>query len=122
MEDRQQDQEDPSNQRKLKRFQLTALVDIVNRQSQKMVGRLVNVHTEGLMVIGEFAFEEEKLYQLDLLLPKTFDRPLIPVDVDCLWTRTAHDQSNILWSGFSIVECSDQAQADIEVLIEAMGV
>lgn len=122
MEERQQDQDSLQNQRKLKRYQLTALVDIVNHQSQDMVGRLVNVHTEGLMIIGEFAFEEEKIYSLDLVLPKTFEKSTITLEVDCLWTRPSQDQHAVLWSGFSIVNCTEEARSDIEVLIEAMGV
>ena len=118
-----EEQANHSNQRKLKRYQLTALVDIVNRESQRIVGRLVNLHTEGLMIIGEFEFVEETVYSLDLILPKTFtERPTIPIDVDCLWVRTAHDDSKTIWSGFTIVDCSDQAKADIETLIDAMGV
>ena len=115
--------EDHSNKRKLKRYQLTALIDVVDRKTQKFVGRLVNLHTEGLMIIGDYTFEEDTLYQLDLRLPKNFgERDVISVDVDCLWTRTAHDDSCTLWSGFSIYSCSDEALADIEHLIDEMGV
>ncbi len=119
-----QDQ-DPSRpyKRKLKRYQLTALIDIVDRKNGEFVGRLVNLHTEGLMIIGTYHFEEDTLYQLDLRLPKNIgERSVIPIDVDCLWTRSAQDDNNTTWSGFSIYSCSEEAKADIEYLIDELGV
>jgi hypothetical protein len=112
-----------NNQRKLKRYQLTALVDIVERRSQDFVGRLVNLHTEGLMTIGDYPFQEDTLYQLDLKLPKNFsDRPVISIDVDCLWTRVAQEDSHTIWTGFSIYSCSEEAKSGIQHLLDEMGV
>ena len=116
-------QQSQTYQRNLKRYQLTALIDIVERSSQEFVGRLVNVHSEGLMVIGDFQFAENNVYDLDLQLPKTFsERPVISVDADCLWTRPAQEDGTTIWSGFSLIDCSAEAKADIEKLIDAMGV
>ena len=115
--------EDRPYKRKLKRYQLTALIDIVERTSQEFVGRLVNLHGEGMMIIGDYPFQEDTLYKLDLKLPKNVGKnPVISVDVDCLWTRSAQDNDTTLWSGFSIYSCSEEAKADIEHLIDEMGV
>ena len=109
--------------RKLKRYQLTALIDIIDRKNEQFVGRLVNLNIEGLMIIGTYPFEEDNLYQLDLRLPKNIGaRSVIPIDVDCLWTRSAQDDSDTLWSGFSIYSCSEEAKTDIEFLIDELGV
>lgn len=113
----------PSYYRKLKRFQLTALVDIFEAESQLMVGRLVNIHAEGLMVIGSHHFVESEQYQLILQLPKSYlERDTITLDVDCLWTRNAQEDGDTTWSGFSIAHCSEAAKSDLDALIDAMGV
>lgn len=115
--------QDRPYQRKLKRYQLTALVDIHQQSDNQFVGRLVNIHTEGLMVIGNFPFAEDQSYQLNLQLPKNFsERSDVPLVVECLWTRKAQEDGDTLWSGFGIVECSDNAKQDIEALIDEMGV
>lgn len=111
------------NQRQHKRYQLTALVDIIERSSRDFVGRLVNINTKGLMIIGDYPFTEDTLYQLELVLPKNLSpRPSIALDVDCLWTRPAQDDANTSWSGFSIYSCSGEAKSDIQHLLDQTGV
>lgn len=116
-----QSQDNESNQRQLKRVELTSVVDVLERTEQKLVGRLVNVHTEGLMIIGDFPFAEDTVYKIDLKLPDDFKQcSLISLDLDCLWTRMTQEDVKTVWSGFSIVDSSEQAQADLKTLIEAM--
>lgn len=119
----QQLQNNDGNQRRLKRFKLSADVDVVDREGQKHLGRLANVNAEGLMIIGDYVFQEDKLYQIDLKLPEGYEGvESISLEIDCLWTRPAQEDSNINWSGFSIVDVSDQAKVELEKLIEAMGI
>lgn len=115
-DDRKQDQ------RSLPRHVLSEPIAVLDRLSQSSLGRLVNIHREGLMVVGSYPFEHERLYQLELQLPAAISGGgTIPVGVDCLWSRCADSQ--MFWTGFKIIDASEQALLEIDELIAcfAMG-
>ena len=108
-------------QRKLKRHQLSSVVEIYDRVSGQHIGRLVNIHAEGLMIVGATPLQDDKLYQLELRLPEEINaRTTISIGVDCLWTRSA-EQDKMHWTGGRIIDASDEALADIAALIELLG-
>lgn len=110
-----------SNDRALHRYFINGDVDVYDSLRDVYIGRLVNIHTQGLMLVGDVALEEDKLYELDLHLPdiNTGDK-VIRLGVDCLWTRSA-DQNGKHWSGFSIIDLTPDAAEDIRHLIEYWG-
>ncbi|MCP8899762.1 PilZ domain-containing protein [Gilvimarinus xylanilyticus] len=94
-------------------------VDVYDNTLDAYVGRLVNIHTQGLMVIGDQPFEEDRLYRLDLHLSHPVnERNSIHLGVDCLWVRNADDNGKH-WAGFSIIDASPQALEDIETLAQS---
>ena len=107
------------DQRRLSRHSLPELaeaVPVLDRLSGSQLGRLVNIHREGLMVVGSYPFDDERLYQLELPLPESFrGRGTIALGVDCLWCRS--ENSDMHWTGFKIIDASDEALQDIDVLI-----
>lgn len=108
-------------QRKLKRHQLSAAVEVYDLVGGQHIGRLVNIHSEGLMIVGGVALSDDKLYQLELHLPREVNgRNKIPLGVDCLWTRSA-EENKMHWAGGRIIDASDDALADIAALIEFLG-
>jgi len=113
--------ESQPNQRRLKRYQLTDHVDIYDAMRDLHVGRLVNIHTEGLMLMGDVALEADKLYQLYLRLPRQINgRDSIQIGVDCLWARHS-DDSTKHWAGCQIIDISPEGLAGIESLVELLG-
>jgi hypothetical protein len=85
------------------------------------LGRLVNIHTQGLMIIGDVPLNEDNLYQLDLHLPIEVNGiNVIHMGVDCLWTRNAGDNGKH-WAGFTIIDLSPDGETSILALIEQMG-
>lgn len=107
--------------RALERHGIDGDVDVYDSLRDLYLGRLVNIHNQGLMIIGDLPLEEDKLYKLDLHLP----RPLgghtsIHLGVDCLWTRNA-EYNGKHWAGFSIIDLSPQAAEDIRQLVRQLG-
>ncbi|MGQ9425385.1 PilZ domain-containing protein [Gilvimarinus sp. F26214L] len=110
----------PSEQRRLPRHSISEPVEIYDRVSQRPVGRVVNIHMEGMMVAGQHAFSAECLYQFDLHLPRAVNgRRVIPVGVDCLWSK--REEGALHWAGCKIIDLSEEAQADLQTLIAMLG-
>lgn len=106
--------------RSLQRHALSEPVDVFDRLSQSLLGRLVNIHREGLMVMGSYPFDAERLYLLELKLAESINgRASIPLGVDCLWSRS--EESQMHWAGFKIIDASEEALGDIDTLIFAFS-
>lgn len=107
--------------RELERHVIHGDVDVYDSLRDRYLGRLVNIHTQGLMVMGDWALEEDHLYSLDLHLPEPInDQLVIHLGVDCLWTREA-DLADKYWMGFAIIDASTEALSAIQRLVERLG-
>ena len=105
--------------RSQQRHDVTMAVDVVDVSRNEVVGRLVNIHTQGLMVMSQGGMKTDHVYQLELRLQqsfKGFDR--IRLGVDCLWIRTI-DNSATQWVGCHIIDLSEEAHARIQLLMTA---
>lgn len=108
-------------QREQQRYEVSDPIDVYDSLKDLYLGRLVNIHDRGLMVMGDQPLEEDKLYTLDLHLPFSLNgQDSIHIGVDCLWTRNA-DHNGKHWSGFTIIDMSAEARAAIEGLIERLS-
>lgn len=112
----------PDNRRQLTRHTLADTMDVWDSAAGKRLGQLVNLHQDGLMVLGDFAFTENKLYTLRVQIPQTLsnDGDLV-LGVDCLWVRT-DDETDLQWSGFQIIDVSNEQLAVIQRVITRMSV
>jgi len=72
------------------------------------VGRIVNLHEEGFMLIGGNAVKENCLYQMRFLLSDPIgDVSELSVGAECLWVKeTVGDDRN--WSGFHIMDIASE--------------
>ncbi|WP_185235830.1 hypothetical protein [Teredinibacter franksiae] len=70
------------------------------------VGRLVNLHEEGFMLLCGNEVKENCLYQLLFMLSQPIDgKSELSIGAECLWIReTVGDERN--WAGFSILDIS----------------
>lgn len=106
--------------RRLTRHALKSAVNVYDSNRAIYIGRLVNIHQEGLLLTGTVTIEEDCLYQVQLHLPEPINgRTLVPLGIDCLWARPAEGSSQC-WAGFQIIDMSDEAFADVLALIETM--
>lgn len=110
-----------SYERKLKRHEIADIIDVYDSVQDIYLGRLVNIHAEGLMLMGDVSLSADKLYQLALHLPEPVNgRSKVDVGVDCLWTRHSEDSAKH-WSGCQIIDISTEGLEDIAGLVERLG-
>lgn len=111
-----------SNDRALFRHAIGGDIDVYDSLRDIYIGRLVNIHTQGLMLVGDVLLEEDRLYEVDMHIPgQDQTKKVLRLGVDCLWTREA-DQNGKHWTGFSIIDSSPLAADEIRRLIESWGV
>jgi len=107
--------------RVLHRHMISGDIDVYDSLRDIYLGRLVNIHTQGLMLVGDVPLEEDRIYELDMHLPVADNtRQVLRIGVDCLWTRAA-DQNGKHWTGFSIIDATPQATEEIHKLIQSWG-
>lgn len=111
-----------NNDRALERHSIVGDVDVYDGLRDIYIGRLVNIHVQGMMIVGDIFLEEDRLYEIDMHLPATSKHPgsVLRIGVDCLWIRSA-DQDEKHWTGFSIIDASPQVAEEIRQLIGAWG-
>ena len=93
--------------RQLDRQSVSREIDVVELGSGRLVGRLVNIHEQGLMLLGGGDMECNHLYRLRLET-----EPTIELEVDCLWINEASGEGN--WVGCQITEISAEALVQLK--------
>ena len=107
--------------RELERVNIGGNVDVYDAMRDLYLGRLVNIHAQGLMIVGDIGLEEDRLYTLDLHIPEKLSGcGVMQLGVDCLWARDA-DLAGKFWTGFSIIETSVENTETIKLLIDQLG-
>ncbi|GAA6151846.1 PilZ domain-containing protein [Pseudoteredinibacter isoporae] len=97
------------NRRKLERRRVDIAVVAHNGVDDEPLGKLVNIHEEGLMIMSDGPLQTDSIYQLELVLATPLDNESsIPVVADCLWQSPANTEGNY-WVGFKIVEVSNKS-------------
>ncbi|TVZ40023.1 hypothetical protein P886_4440 [Alteromonadaceae bacterium 2753L.S.0a.02] len=99
--------------RKLARAEVQQVILVRDAMRDVEIGRIVNLHEEGFMVIGGNEVRENCLYQLKFELTDPVDGiNLLDIGAECLWVReTAGEDRN--WSGFHIL---DIAADDVAII------
>ena len=104
--------------RKLERKELSQAITVLDTINGGVFGELVNVTTEGLMVMTDREIETQAIFQLSLQLPEAIKGGnQIVIGADCLWCRSAENFSRY-WAGFQIIDASERALTQLEVLID----
>jgi hypothetical protein len=110
------------NRRTQRRRTLSGSVTIVNQFDDVVLGRLVNITTEGLMLVNAAPLATDTLYQVVLELPEMLNNSMrIELGMDCLWTSPTDPDADMYWSGCHIIDISEEMFANLVVLIENFG-
>jgi len=113
---------DPQNRRSQRRRTLSGVVNVVNQFDGVLLGRLVNITTEGLMLVNANPLATDTLYQAVLELPELLNNTKrIELGMDCLWTSPTNPDADMYWSGCHIIDISEEMFASLIVLIENFG-
>lgn len=112
----------PSNQRRHVRIHLRHPVSALDLMTGRGVGEVVNITTEGLMLVMEQSLQSGGIYQLALTLPEAINgESVINLGAECLWCSEA-SVAKRFWGGFQIIDLSQEAEAMISTMIEQYGV
>jgi len=101
------------DKRRLKRAEAQQVIRVIDEFRDIEVGRIVNLHEEGFMIIGAGDVSENCIYQLTLILSTPVDsQGTIRAGAECLWVKETSDDDRI-WAGFHIMDISEK---DVEVI------
>jgi hypothetical protein len=107
------------NQRKLTRYTIDAQIDVMNQMTGETIGSVVDLHTEGLMLVG--LVEVDCIYMIRLVPQEQAQKVGdIELGIDCLWTSSL-EQGGSSWAGCRIIDASPDSVAKIESLIAEFG-
>jgi len=107
--------------RGLERHYIRGDVEVYDSLKNIYLGRLVNIHAQGLMIMGDIALEEDRIYTLGLHMPEPLGgQAVIQLGVDCLWTREA-DLIGKYWIGCAIIDISPENAEAIKQLIQGLN-
>ena len=109
------------NQRKLRRRHLIYYLRVVDRSTDQFIGHLVDVTTEGVMIMSDHAFEEDSIHQFSMALPEVIEGSTpLHFDVKCVWSREGITPGQYD-SGFELLTILPEHRREIERLIVEFG-
>ena len=110
-----------SDKRKLERIPLIYYLVVIDRNTTKKVGYLVDITTEGAMILTENPVEKDRVMQLAVEVPKEdFSGKNIEFDAVCV--RSIFDSELGFYdSGFTFLKISQECIDEISTLIEKFG-
>jgi hypothetical protein len=109
------------NKRQLKRIHLIYYLRIFDKDSGENVGHLVDITTQGIMMISEETIPSGKNFSLRMQLPATITgRDEIEFAAHCLWCKKDINPDFYV-SGFKINSITTHEVKTITALINAYG-
>jgi len=106
-----------TNRRQLRRHKLSAEITILSTLTSVPIGKLVDIHQEGLLILGN-PLAMESSHQLSLLLPNSINKQTsFDVGVECLWSQPSMNDGGLTWVGCTIIDKSKNASACIQSLV-----
>jgi hypothetical protein len=108
-------------ERKLPRRHLIYYLRVFDRQSGEQVGSLVDITTEGLMLVSEKPLQPHKTYHLRMDLPtEVCGKERLDFDAVCMWSN--NDINPLFYdNGFMLPDVNSQEALCIEDLITIYG-
>jgi hypothetical protein len=108
--------------RSLVRRELIYYLKVTDRQSGEELGRVGDIHTEGMLVLTPAPLPEQTVYKVFVELPKVMANAEgyteMPIDAQALWSRPGPKASNFYETGFRFLHPPGQALKIIKRLTE----
>lgn len=107
--------------RKLQRRHLIYYLRVFDRNTINLIGHLVDITSEGIMIISETPIEVGKSFQMRMILPKEFfGKEQINFDAISRWSDKDINP-NFYDTGFQLENISDENIKIVTQLIEDFG-
>lgn len=109
------------HRRRLERRVLSQTVLVTDVLTTQKVGEVVNITTEGIMILADTQLVCNSVFMFELILPECIDgKQSIRIGVDCLWCKGS-DNFDRFWTGFQIIDADSNTTKLIENLIDNFG-
>ena len=106
--------------RSAERHNLIMYLQVRDRESDELIGHVVDVSTGGMMVVCDAPFQPAAKHQLRVLLPYTEEERTMDVDVECRWCgRDANE--DYFDAGFRFLNTSTGLRDVIHSVVEDVG-
>jgi len=117
-----EERQDETERRQAARKQVRYFLTVIDTNTKDQIGLLVDLNTEGAMVIRETQFEIGKSCRIRIILPEEIDgAKFIEIDVKSKWCEK--DINPTFYAvGFEIQSISDKTKLLITRLMNAFGV
>jgi hypothetical protein len=101
-----------------KRVEVSEVIHVTDRQIGEVLGQLVNISEEGFMLLGSKPVTEDNIFQLSLEFDaESGNSGPILIGAESLWCHASGDQTQH-WSGFYIIDISDEDLERVRYLTE----
>jgi hypothetical protein len=109
------------DRRKLPRRHLYFYSRVFDEDTREMVGRLVDINTQGMMLISEQPIDGQSQFKFKLVLPKAIEgKKELHLEAESKWSRQALNQ-DLYDNGFRLVNVSSRDAEMIGRLINNAG-
>ena len=99
------------------RVTVDAKVTVIDLDSGKHIGNLLNISAGGLMLLSTNPIDPDRLYQLEIQFNVAINGfSTIQLGADSLWSKPSEDNTQF-WTGFQIIDISEDNQQAITQLI-----
>lgn len=99
------------------RFNAELQIEVFDRHSGRLLGRIADLSDEGFMLFAEGTLESDSVWECRLQ-PTTPGLPTVECGADCLWSRQGADGRHA-WAGFHIIDISTRQATYLLQLISA---
>lgn len=107
--------------RKLERKTLSESVAVTDTLTDQPIGEVVNITTEGIMILANTKLTCNSVFMFELHLPEVINgEKTIKIGVDCLWCKNT-DNFERFWTGFQIIDADHDSTQRIKTLIANFG-
>ena len=108
------------DQRREARRPVAAEVEVTDANTGAFVGYLVNLSSEGLMLVGEVEVLPSSVFQFRISLPEPVGGLAeLLVGVESLWCQRGEDPRHF-WCGFQIIDIAPEHREVLGTLIESL--
>lgn len=119
--DRIKDKTLSKEQRRMKRRHLIYYLEAVDRETDKLVGFLVDITTKGIMLMSKTPIETGKIFQLRILLKTDLsEKKYLNFDAKSKWCEKSIN-TEIYDTGFELINTDISEFREIEEVIDALG-
>ena len=108
-----------TERRKLERHHVSSSLEVYDLDSGQLLGRVVDLHAEGLMLLSEVPIELDRAWALQVNLPMTLNGIReFTLDAESRWNRPSISGQQF-WTGLQFTSLPDESRKCIESMVSS---